>query len=131
MVDTDGDPGTPPEQVDIDTHFSGWQAGALFVDEDGFPIYDAQERVIGDPNPDWLASIRNTFRIYRNLRVSFLIDHKQGGEMWNGTKGALFYFGTHGETLQTQFSSDVVDCYQCQICRPTTDVDHEQHIAGR
>lgn len=92
--------GSTVDGADIDEAFTGWQAGDLYIDDDGFPIYDPQERVIGDPNPDWLASIRNTFRIYRNLRVSFLIDHKQGGEMWNGTKGALFYFGTHGETLQ-------------------------------
>ncbi|MGD2217277.1 MAG: TonB-dependent receptor, partial [Gemmatimonadales bacterium] len=83
----------------IDEAFPEAPAGAIYIDDDGFPIEDAQNRVIGDPNPDWLGSIRSTFRVYNNLRISALLDIKQGGDTWNGTKGALFYFGTHKETL--------------------------------
>jgi len=37
-------------------------------------------------------------RIGQNLRISALVDIKQGGDMWNGTKGALYFFGTHEDT---------------------------------
>lgn len=86
------------EQVNIDSRFPGWKAGDLFIAEDGFPILDPQERTIGDPNPDWTGSIRTTFTLFNKLRISGLLDIKQGGDVWNGTKGALYYFGTHKET---------------------------------
>ncbi len=84
---------------DIDAVFTG-NDGDVFVAADGFPRYDPQNRVSGDANPDWTASIRNNIRIGDNLRISGLIDIKNGGRMWNGTKGALYFFGAHEETEQ-------------------------------
>ena len=82
---------------DIDALYTG-SAGQVFLAADGFPRYDPQNRVTGDANPDWTASFRNTIRIGDNLRITGLIDIKHGGQMWNGTKGALFFFGAHKET---------------------------------
>ena len=76
--------------------------GAIYIGADGFPIADARSRILGDPNPDWTGSFRNTFTLFNNLRLSGLIDVSQGGQMWNGTKGALIYFGTHAESLPFQ-----------------------------
>jgi TonB-linked SusC/RagA family outer membrane protein len=67
--------------------------GDYVLDSRGFPTADANEGVIGDPNPDWRAGITNTFR-YKGLTVSALIDIKQGGDVWNGTYGALMNYGT-------------------------------------
>ena len=86
------------EGYDIDTMFSGWNEGDVYIGDNGYPQYDPRERVTGDPNPDWTASIRNTLRIGDNLVISSLIDIKRGGDMWNGTKGALYYFGAHKDT---------------------------------
>ena len=58
----------------------------------GYPLADPVSQVIGNPNPDWLLGINNTVT-YKNLSLSFLFDIKQGGEIWNGTKGALTFFG--------------------------------------
>jgi TonB-linked SusC/RagA family outer membrane protein len=94
--------------VDIDNTYSGWQPGDLYIcgagdpgcSTPGLPLEDDRERVIGDPNPDWTGSIRSTFTFLNNkLRVSGLLDIKRGGDMWNGTKGALFSYGTHAGTL--------------------------------
>ncbi len=84
--------------VDIDATYSGWSEGDLYIDVGGLPIESAQERVIGDPNPDWLGNLRTTFTFFGKLRLSGLLDIKHGGETWNGTKGALYYFGAHGDT---------------------------------
>ena len=85
--------------IDIDTKYAGqWSSGDLYIAEDGFPLLDAQERTIGDPNPDWTGSIRTSFTLFNKLRISGLLDIKQGGDVWNGTKGALYYFGTHKDT---------------------------------
>lgn len=72
--------------------------GALIIQDDptasgyGYPIYDPVDRVIGNPNPDWLLGINTSFS-YKNWSISALFDIKEGGDIWNGTKGALTFFG--------------------------------------
>ncbi len=72
--------------------------GALVIDDDptsstyGFPLADPNLRVLGNPNPDWLMGITNTLS-YKGLSLSFLFDIREGGDIWNGTEGALTFFG--------------------------------------
>ena len=71
--------------------------GAILTNANGFPQgMTPSSLVIGDPNPDWNAGLNTTLR-YKNFNFSFLFDHVQGGDVWNGTKGALYVFGTHGD----------------------------------
>jgi TonB-linked SusC/RagA family outer membrane protein len=72
--------------------------GAMYIGEDGFPIFDPEQRVVGDPNPDWTASISSSMNIGRRVQVSALLDIRRGGDVWNGTKGALYNFGAHRDT---------------------------------
>jgi hypothetical protein len=37
------------------------------------------------------------------------LDIKQGGYVWNGTKGALYYFGTHQETAERRNTREVFE----------------------
>ncbi|MFP4528011.1 MAG: hypothetical protein ACLFQX_05630 [Candidatus Kapaibacterium sp.] len=53
---------------------------------------------MGDPNPKFMVSWRNDFTFFQNLSFSFLIDGVFGFDVWNGTQGALYNFGTHGDT---------------------------------
>lgn len=71
-------------------------------EEHGFPVLDPNEKSFGTSDPDWLMGFRNSFSFY-GFTLSFLIDIKQGGKLWNGTKGALYYFGTHKETENRNF----------------------------
>lgn len=73
---------------------AGVKAGTVYIAADGYPQLDPQARVIGDPNPHWVGSLRNTLTLFRKLTVSGLVDivHKQ--DVWNGTAGALAFFGT-------------------------------------
>ena len=72
--------------------------GALVIEDDpskpgyGFPLTDPSGRVIGNPNPDFLLGITNTLE-YKGATLSFLFDIREGGDIWNGTKGALTFFG--------------------------------------
>ncbi len=71
-------------------------AGNIVLDEDGFPSGQAPEAgVLGDPNPDFRAGYGSTFR-YKNLSLNVLFDMSAGGKIWNGTKGALAFFGKAG-----------------------------------
>jgi TonB-linked SusC/RagA family outer membrane protein len=85
---------TSDEGHDIDAMFDA-EPGTLYIGEDGFPQYDGQLRVAGSPDPDWTGSIRNTLTIGQNLRLSALVDISQGNRMLNGTRGALYSYGTH------------------------------------
>jgi TonB-linked SusC/RagA family outer membrane protein len=79
-------------------------AGNLLVDDDpnnlvldGYPFSDPEQREMGVVSPDWTSGITNTFT-FRGFSLSALVDIKKGGHMWNGTRGALYYFGTHKDT---------------------------------
>jgi len=84
--------------VDIDKGCGSASRGALYLDATGFPVVDPTVRVIADPQPKWTGSISSGLTIWRNLRFSGLLDIKKGGEAWNGTKGALYFFGKHKDT---------------------------------
>jgi TonB-linked SusC/RagA family outer membrane protein len=71
----------------------------IYIGADGFPRLDPQDRVLADLSPEWTASFRNTFTLFGKVRVSSLFDIKHGGFTWNGTKGALVSYGTHGVTI--------------------------------
>jgi len=64
----------------------------LILDENGFPVQANSQGKIGNPNPDWRANISNTLS-YGDLSLNFLFDFKIGGDVWNGTRGALKFFG--------------------------------------
>ncbi|MBU1113737.1 MAG: SusC/RagA family TonB-linked outer membrane protein [Bacteroidetes bacterium] len=84
--------------VNIDEAYSGWKTGDLYITDTGYPVKDPELRIIGDPNPDWTGSIRTSFTLFNNIEISALFDFSQGGEVSNGTLGALMYFGTAKET---------------------------------
>jgi len=72
----------------------------LILDDNGFPQQADTQGKIGNPNPDWRANIQNTLS-YGDLSLRFLFDFKIGGDVWNGTKGALKFFGRLEEQAQT------------------------------
>jgi TonB-linked SusC/RagA family outer membrane protein len=76
--------------------------GAVYIGPDGFPVEDPRSRILGDPNPDWTGSLRSSLVLFNSLRLSGLLDVSHGGEMWNGTRGALMFHGTHRESLPFQ-----------------------------
>jgi len=81
-------------------------SGNLILDENGFPTLAGTSGVIGDPNPDFRAGIGSGLR-FGPLNVNILFDASIGGEMWNGTKGALAFFGTAEYTgVETTLSAD-------------------------
>ena len=84
---------------------AGAKRGALFLVNSngrGLPVVNPDEQVIADPNPRWTGSINSTYR-WKRLEFSTLFDIRHGGQMWNGTRSALYRFGTHKDTdIRTQ-----------------------------
>ena len=76
---------------------------------DGYPMPDTRAMVpIGNTNPDWTANMTNTFTFFKDLSVSFLVDVKKGGYMYNGTAFAMNYFGTseRSETREVYYTPE-------------------------
>lgn len=84
--------------VDIDAGCGPNSKGALYIGADGLPVVDPTDRVVADPTPRWYGSVNSGLRIGRSLRLTGLVDIRKGGAVWNGTKGALYTFGTHADT---------------------------------
>lgn len=89
-------PGQPYSAI-FGTRFARNENGDLLIGDDGFPITDPEDGVIGDPNPDWTMGLRNTFS-YKNFSLSALLDIRKGGDVWCGTCEISDYFGTSQRT---------------------------------
>ena len=55
--------------------------GQPIINTAGYPVAIA-DQVIGNPNPDWMGGLLNTFS-YKGLQLSFLIDVSHGGELYS------------------------------------------------
>jgi TonB-linked SusC/RagA family outer membrane protein len=93
------------------TRFLRDDNGKVVVDgTTGLPIQDDTDGALGSPIPDWQAGVRNTFS-YKGFSLSALVDIKQGGLVWNGTKGVLRGFGvsayTNDRTTTTIYPNSV------------------------
>lgn len=60
-------------------------------------VSDDPQEVIGDAIPDWRGSIMNTFK-YKNFSLSFLIDVKQGGDVYSQDMAFGLATGLYAET---------------------------------
>jgi TonB-linked SusC/RagA family outer membrane protein len=95
----------PEEVPGLAAACAGKPTGTLYIDDGsncswdpGMPCGEGlAQRVLGNPNPRWTGNIRSSYR-YRKVSVSGLLDIRKGGDIHNGTKGALWSYGTHAET---------------------------------
>lgn len=82
------------------TIFETDDKGNWIIDDDptspkyGFPIDAGKSGPAGNIMEDWRAGISNQFS-YKGVTLSFLVDIKKGGLMYNGTRAGMQYFGTH------------------------------------
>jgi TonB-linked SusC/RagA family outer membrane protein len=86
--------------VDINAYCKAQNApeGALYIDngtlgQAGFPVIDPTLRIAGSSQPDWQGAIQNSVTLKR-LTLSALVDIRKGSQMWDGTLGALYAYGT-------------------------------------
>ena len=67
-------------------------AGSLIIGANGLPTKNAADEYIGNPYPDWISAIRNTFT-FKGFSITGLLDIRQGGDLWGGTIGRLNRLG--------------------------------------
>jgi TonB-linked SusC/RagA family outer membrane protein len=75
------------------------KAGDILVNPtNGLPITNNTFLPIGDRNPDFTIGLTNSFR-YKSLSLSFLLDIRKGGDVFNGTAMYLWRTGLSKRTL--------------------------------
>jgi len=96
------------------------EQGNIVFDENGFPLQDQEDGVIGDPNPDWQGSIITNLT-YKNFGMSFLIETFQGADIFAGTKSVLYDLGTwEASAIETTSSQNLLDYNGAVIPAGTT-----------
>ena len=63
--------------------------------------------IVGNREPDFIAGFSNTLR-YKNLSLSFLLDIRKGGDVYNGTEYSLVINGLSKRTLENNRQSVTV-----------------------
>ena len=89
-----------PFGVFLSTDFLKNDGGNYVLDANGFPQAGTGVEIIGDPNPDWRGGLGSTIS-YKSLSFYVLFDRVQGNDFFNGTRGSLYSFGTHGDQGNT------------------------------
>jgi ferric enterobactin receptor len=64
--------------------------------------------IVGNREPRFIGGLNNTFR-YKNLMLSFLLDFRKGGDVYNGTEYALVVNGLSKRTLLNDRQSVTVN----------------------
>jgi len=68
---------------------------------------NANNPVVGNREPDFIAGFNNTFR-YKKFVLSFLLDIRKGGDVYNGTEYAMLSNGISKLTLENDRQSVTV-----------------------
>jgi TonB-linked SusC/RagA family outer membrane protein len=69
----------------------------------GFPFLSLDEKIIGDPNPNFLLGLTNTFS-FKGFTLSALIDYKDGGDIYSVTVQSLLGRGVTKDTEDREHS---------------------------
>lgn len=88
--------------------FKTTEDGRLLLRADGSPQASDERVLLGNAQPDWLAGLTNKFT-YKNLSLSFLIDVRWGGQVYNSVSSGLMSAGVTPETLEYRDGGIVVN----------------------
>jgi TonB-linked SusC/RagA family outer membrane protein len=91
-----------PYGVLYGTQWKKTDDGQLIINpETGMPYVDDLNGNIGNPYPDWIAGLRNTFE-WKGLSLTFLLERREGGDLWNGTWARLQRIGRSQESADAR-----------------------------
>ncbi len=78
-------------------------AGDILIDPNtGKPLVSGALQPIGNPNPDFILGITNSFT-YKNFSLSVLFDWKQGGQLYSSTVGQMLSRSVTKDTEDREF----------------------------
>jgi TonB-linked SusC/RagA family outer membrane protein len=75
-------------------HYVRDDQGNKVFDANGFPMANAADAKIGDPNPNWRGGFGANLS-YKSFSLGLLFETFQGGDFFEGTRGVMYSHGTH------------------------------------
>lgn len=84
------------------------EQGRLLLDENGFPMAKDEPESLGHYPPDWTGGVRNSIR-HGDKVLSFLVDVRQGGEIFSVTNQWGKYSGIIRESVEGREGGYVYD----------------------
>ncbi|QHT66461.1 SusC/RagA family TonB-linked outer membrane protein [Rhodocytophaga rosea] len=93
--------GRPYGQIRGSTYAKDEEGNVLVNPNTGKPILSGRIEAIGNPNPDFILGITNTFR-FKNFTLSALFDWKEGGDMYSFTAYELLSRGVTRDTEERE-----------------------------
>jgi TonB-linked SusC/RagA family outer membrane protein len=88
-------------------------SGNVIEDNIG-PVRTDTTVVMGDPNPDFQASLRNEIRLGRNLTANVLLDGVFGHDVWNQTVRIMDIFNA-GPLYDQLLRGEITQAYRARI----------------
>ncbi len=102
--------------------------GNVIVGTNGLPLARNSLSVIGDPTPDWILNLDQHFKIKR-FELSIYLEYKNGGDVWNGTKNALDYYGVSQSSADLRNSGTfIIEGVTQDGSQNTTPVDVQTYL---
>jgi hypothetical protein len=95
-------PGQPYGQI-YGTDYVKTSSGQEVIDDNpgdpgyGMPIPGTKAVALGSVLPKWIGGMINTFS-FKGFQLGVELRVREGGDIWDGTRGAMAYFGTSAET---------------------------------
>lgn len=84
--------GEPEDQLSLD------EDRPVLIGDNGFPVINSEQKVLGNAFPDWIGGLQNQFA-YKNVSLSFLIDIQQGLDVYSQYDNFFTAFGITKNTL--------------------------------
>ncbi len=105
-------------------------SGNFVLNANGFPTASATESFLGDPNADWRGGLGTNIS-YKGFTLSALFETSQGNDVWNGTRGVLYFFGIHPDTaVETVASQNLTTASGATIPAGTTFRGYEKDFGA-
>jgi TonB-linked SusC/RagA family outer membrane protein len=86
--------------VDAESGLATYSGKVLISPATGNEVRTSESIILGNIVPDWMGSIRNNF-FYKNVNFNFLIDARQGADLFSVTHWFGVYSGMVEETVGT------------------------------
>jgi TonB-linked SusC/RagA family outer membrane protein len=107
--------------------------GSYLVDPNtGLYKLNTNNPIVGNREPDFIGGLNNTFR-YKDLTLSFLLDVRKGGDVYNGTEYSMVNNGLSKKTLLNDRQSVTVSGINSQtgeVFNQTYEADQSYIING-
>ncbi|OQP62646.1 hypothetical protein A3860_26915 [Niastella vici] len=89
----------------------------VLIGNDGFPLVSTTPQVIGNPLPDFIMKMSNSFG-WRKWYFDVQWEWKKGGQVWNGTQAVLDYYGRSATTAALRNTTGYVFAGMLQNKQP-------------